>query len=440
MSITRMRVHVTLLAVVALWCAIAVLGCQRRGPAPEPKLPPPAPRSGPGGHSDTHEQPPVQLPQQEGRLSPAVVSANTDFGFKLFAELCGEDLPKNVVISPLSLATVLSMTYNGAAGETKQAMAETLEFAGLSLQEINDNSAHLIRDLNAQDAVEVALANSVWIRQGVRFGERFLRTNEQYYQATARELDFDAREAVDIINAWVGENTKGRIDEILDEPIHKLTTMFLINAAYFMGEWAKKFDESHTRDGAFTLLDGTRKTVPMMWRGAEYDYLRTDEVQAIRLPYTGGRLSMYVILPSATDGLDAVCRSMGADRWEALLGRLSAAEVGLSLPRFRVAYEAELREALSVLGMVVAFDPNRADFANMVPTPRQIWIEEVKHKTFVEVTEKGTEAAATSVVEMMEGEEELGPEQMTVDHPFLCAIRDDETGSLLFLGAITDPS
>jgi serpin B len=368
-----------------------------------------------------------------------IVSANTTFAFDLLAELLGDGPSENVFISPSSVAIALAMAYNGALGETRQAMAETLALGEMTLEEVNQANADLLASLKqAEPAVELAIANSLWARQGIPFVPEFLAANDEVYHAKVTELDFDDPGAVRTINAWVKDQTRGKIAEIIRAPISDLTILFLINATYFKGRWADEFDPDRTRDAPFTLLDGADKTVPMMSRDGEYPYYRGEGFQAISLPYIDKRVSMYVFLPDEDSSLAAFCAQLTAEKWDGWLQQFGEAEGYIALPRFESEYEAVLNDALSALGMEIAFDQGRADFHAMRQTTSPIWINEVRHKTFVEVNEEGTEAAAVTSVEMAEDEGE-GGFYIVVNRPFCCAIRDNESGTVLFMGAIVDP-
>ena len=376
--------------------------------------------------------------ESDAAVGPELVRADTEFGFKLFKELVGRDDSKNVFISPSSLALALTMTYNGASGKTRQAMAKALQIRGIDLQQVNEANAALLANMNGPGpGVTLNVANSLWARQDVEFDADFLQRNREFYSAEVTALDFGRPDALDIINGWVADKTEGKIDEVIGT-ISPGTVLFLINAIYFKGAWEDPFDPARTRKGTFTLTDGAEKTVPMMSRHGDYNYLQTDTFQAIRLPYGKGRLSMYVFLPSKELGLRGFYKELHRESWESWMSLFSETKGSISLPRFRVEYEVEqaLKEALTALGMGVAFSRS-ADFSAMIPGGG-VWIERVIHKTFLEVNEEGTEAAAATAVEML-GVAIRQPFDMVVDRPFFCAIRDDKTGVILFMGSIVDP-
>ena len=216
----------------------------------------------------------------------------------------------------------------------------------------------------------------------------------------------------------------------------------LVNAVYFEGRWTHAFSKSETKDLPFTLLDGSEKKLPMMTRSGEYWHFKGDGLEAIRLPYSQEILAMYVFLPDRGTGLEGFCRSLTAQRWADMLSKLQESSGSITLPRFRVECGVKLNDALSALGMTVAFDKKRADFSRMCQPMGPVWIDEALHKTFVEVTEEGTKAAAATAVmgvAMAPPPPPSQPFNMVVDRPFLCAICDDETKTILFVGAIVDP-
>lgn len=374
-------------------------------------------------------------------VNPEFMVANTRFGFKLFSHIRQRTGNQNIFISPTSLAIALSMTYDGADGQTQEAMADALEFRNLSLEEVNRGNAALQAYVEGLDpAVKLTIANSLWANQQVAFKPDFLQQNQDFYQAEVRTLDFSHPQAPAQINTWVQQNTQGKIQQIVDQ-IDPLDILFLINAIYFKGSWQEAFDPGQTQERPFNLLNGSQKQHPMMARSDQFLYLETEQFQAVSLPYGQGRLSMDVFLPRQDITLEAFAQTLTADNWQTWMAQFRPHRGSLQLPRFRVEYDVSLQEALEALGMAVAFDPDRADFSRM--TDWDAFISEVRHKTFVDVNEEGTEAAAVTSVRIQTTAAVIDPEfpfQMTVDRPFFFAIRDQQTGAILFMGTITNPS
>lgn len=373
-------------------------------------------------------------------LNPRIVAAQNDFGIELHRRLVLEEKGRNVFLSPASVSIALAMTYNGSAGQTQEAMSRTLGWQEMSVDEVNDGQRAMKGLLeDSGPGVQLDIANSLWAREGAPFRDDFLGTNRTYYEAEVSELDFNARDAHETINRWVEKNTKGKIPSILNEPLQAEDDLVLVNAIYFNGGWKDEFSPGATKERDFTLADGTVKQVPMMSREGAYEYVREDGYQAIRLPYGEGQMSMLVVLPDEASSLDALHERLWSDasRWRKPFPQ-SRGEI--RLPRLKLEYGVSLNEALQSMGMELAFDRDRADFSAMSPRPH--FIGDVKHKTFLEVNEKGTEAAAVTSVKMMAASAPQQPQErflMQVDRPFFLAIEDRQTGAWLFAGSIYSP-
>lgn len=361
----------------------------------------------------------------------SVASANTRFGFKLLHDLQERDPGGNIFISPLSISIALTMTYNGAVGETERAMAEVLEIDALDLSTINHSNRTLRNSLeNPDPKVEISIANSIWYRQGIVFNPTFLERNRSFFGAEVAALDFSSPQATGTINEWVDTNTNGKIEKIVDR-INPQTLLFLINAIYFKGNWQDEFDPSRTRQGIFYLTDGSEKQVQMMRREGVYPYLRGENFEATSLPYGDARMSMYIFLPDRNSNLNTFLRDLNEQNWDGWISQFQNRRHEMVLPRFKLEYEVRLNEVLEALGMGIAFGGG-ADFSGMGPN---LFISEVRHKTFVEVNEEGTEAAAVTAVV---GVKSLPP-AFRVDRPFFFAIYDADTETILFMGTVTEP-
>lgn len=376
--------------------------------------------------------------KQASTMNEKLVAANTKFGFKLFAEIFKQNSSQNIFVSPTSVAIALAMTYNGANGSTQQAMAQTLELQGMSLDEINQSQLALSQILtNPDPKVQLTIANSLWARQGINFKPDFLQRNKDFYQAQITNLNFNNPNATSTINNWVNQNTKGKIPTIIDR-ISPDAVLYLINAIYFKGSWTNEFPKNATQDRAFTLLNGTRKQHPLMSQVGRFRYYENESFQAISLPYGARRMSMYVFLPKPNVTLQSFYSNLTPENWEQWIKQFRNREGSISLPRFKLEYDITLNQTLQALGMGIVFQ-DRANFTGMTSTP--VNIDEVKHKTFVEVNEEGTEAAAVTSVNIratsaMPVDE---PFNMVVDRPFFVAIRDNQSSTLLFMGSIVEP-
>jgi serine protease inhibitor len=372
-----------------------------------------------------------------GEVEGDLIQSNTEFGFKIFKQLILEDKDQNIFISPLSILLALAMTYNGAVGDTSKAMAEALEFSGFDLEELNTGFKELMTSIeNADDEIELAIANSIWMNLGFKAREDFIERNSKYYSSEVREIDFADAGAVDTINGWIADNTKDKIKKMLDV-IPADAVMYLINAIYFKGNWTDEFDEGMTSDDDFYLADGSTKKVPMMNKWQELLYCSGNGYSGIRLPYGQEKMSMYIILPDKGENIDSLISSLDADRWNEITGSFSNKQIDLSMPKYKMEYGIKLlNDVLIDMGMEIAFGPG-ADFSGI---REDIFISSVLHKAVIEVNEKGSEAAAATVVEMVETAIEVEePVEFTVNRPFFFVIADDRSGSIMFMGKVMEP-
>jgi len=281
------------------------------------------------------------------------------------------------------------------------------------------------------------VANSLWARPGFPFHQSFLDANRRYFAAHVQHLDFEDPKSPATINEWVSDKTRGKIPDIVDR-IDRDHILFLINAIHFKGSWSTRFDTQATRDGNFTLGDGSQVIHPMMSRTGRFQYFEGEGFQAVRLPYGTGRTAMYIFLPSSPSGLGDLLGKLSPQNWATWQAGFRESEGYLMLPRFSLETEYELAGPLKTMGMEVAFDPQRADFSAMCPVPPTVYIGAVKHKAVIDVDEEGTEAAAVTSVEIRVVSMPRGF-HMVVDRPFLFAIGDSQTDLTLFMGVVFDP-
>jgi serpin B len=379
------------------------------------------------------------LTTQERQL----VSSYNAFGLEIFRQLVRAAPPDtNIFISPLSISMALGMTLNGAAGTTEEAMKTTLEFGGMDIEEIDACYRSVIDLLTELDPdVIFEIANSIWYRHDLNPRKEFLDACMSYFDSDVTALDFSLPEAPDIINAWVSEKTHEKIEEIINGPIHPMTVMFLINAIYFLGNWAYQFDPDLTQDDWFNPREGVKTPCRMMLQPgqdelAEYSYFETDDFQAIDLPYGNGLFSMVIILPKEGVGLDGLIDGCDQATWDDWTAGFRTREGRIQMPKFEIEYEDTLNRVLIRMGMGIAFGGG-ADFSRMFEDSEP-YISSVRHKTYVRVDEAGTEAAAVTVVEMRET---TIPDafHMRVDRPFLFAIRERHSGTVLFIAKMFDP-
>lgn len=363
----------------------------------------------------------------------ALADAHNTFGFKLFGELRGNEPGKNLLISSSSISLALSMVHSGAAGETLAAMEKTLEIQGFNQTAFDRDNRDLMAVLATRDPkVELSIANSIWLNKGFAIKPEYQKNMETYYNARATSLDFGLQSSIDTINSWVADKTRGKITKVLKQA-EKDEVAYLINAIYFNGKWTYQFDKKDTTDGTFYGKDKETK-IPMMRKFHEYNYFENDEFQAIRLPYGTGTAAMYVFLPK---DMDSFLGKMDGSNWTSWLEQMRPMDGTIVLPKFKFEYEKELAEELKALGMGIAFS-DFANFSGMSDT--SIAISRVIHKTYIDVNEEGTEAAAVTVVGMRTTSVPIPkkPFYMEVNKPFFFGIRDEATGELLFMGVVNN--
>jgi serine protease inhibitor len=384
----------------------------------------------------TAPQPIRALPRSLSVAEQQVIAGSNSFAFGLLREAPARG--GNVFVSPLSVSMALGMTMNGARGDTRTEMAATIGFGGMAPDDVNASYRSLVDLLRGLDrTTDMRLANSVWYRQGFPIDASFLDQTRASFDAQVAALDFADPAAKDRINAWVKQGTGGKITRIVDE-ITSDDVMFLVNAVYFKGRWVKPFDRSATRDETFHRSGASPVTVRMMTSAeGTFGYARGTGWQAVDLPYGNGAFTMTVVLPDSGVGTAALAAGMDAAAWSALTGSLHPTGISVRLPRFRLEYSGDLVDPLDRLGIHRAFGAG-ADFTGMSASRgHELFVSEVKHKTFVDVNEEGTEAAAATSVGV--GVTSLPP-TITVNRPFLVAIRERFSGTILFLGRIEDPT
>jgi serpin B len=323
-------------------------------------------------------------------------------------------------------------------------MASTLHFPEKQ-DRLHPALAALLRELNDggdKRGYQLSVANALWGQQGYPFREDFLKLNRDHYGAGLQHVDFkSATEAArQTINAWVEKQTRDRIKELLKTGVLDTDTrLVLTNAIYFKGDWVSPFDKQRTREEEFQITARDKVRVPLMNRKGDYKYLKGETFQALELPYSGQHLSMVIFLPSKVDGLPEFEKGLTADKLSDWIGNLRRQhDVLLTMPKFKMTSEFQFKEVLSKMGMRQAFDPTRADFTGISPT-RELYISAVVHKAFVDVNEEGTEAAAATAVVVKTEAAAVTP-VFRADHPFLFVIRDNRSGSILFLGRVSNPA
>jgi len=370
-----------------------------------------------------------------------LIAAGNDFGFEMFRQVfLAEKDAENIMVSPLSVSLALAMTYNGANSETKTAMEKTLKVYGLTPADINTSYFDLVNALKSLDPkVLLEIANAIYYRKDFKVENNFINTNKTYYNAEVSALDFSSPNALKTINGWVADKTRNKIETILDEikPSH---VMFLLNAIYFKGIWTKEFNQKSTQQQPFYLKNGSSIQTATMQRTDTLPYTSNSLFSAVQLSYGKENYNMYVFLPEPGKNLQDIAEKFNSDNWEIWMKSFIVTQnVDIKFPKFKYEYDIKLNDALTKMGMGVAFT-GAADFTG-INRNGGLYIDYVKHKTFIEVNEEGTEAAAVTIV-AIDKTSAGGPQKVAfyVNRPFLYAITEKSTGAVLFMGTVTNPS
>ena len=374
-----------------------------------------------------------------------LVAGNSQFAFNLYQAL--KDNPGNLFFSPYSITQALAMTYAGANGKTQQQMAAALQFtlpgdrlhAALNALDLGLTAAGKSQD--AHTAFTLAMANALWGQSGYAFQADFLDGLSKYYGAGMHTLDFvkDQEAARQAINQWVSQQTNQRIQDLIAQGvITPDTRMVLTNAIYFKASWQNEFNKSQTADGPFIMGRDATVQVPMMHEMAFYGYVKENGVTLVELPYSNADFSMVIVMPDP-DTLQPFEQSLDASKIAALINDLKQEEVDLTMPKFTFDDSFGLAKTLQGLGMTDAFTPGVADFSKIDGGKGKLFIQDVVHKAFIAVDEQGTEAAAATGVVVGTSAMPVETAKVVIDHPFLFLIRDQQTGTILFMGRVVNP-
>lgn len=376
-------------------------------------------------------------------VDPELVTANTEFALNLFDELCANSPDSNVFISPLSISTALTMAYSGSDGTTEEAMRTTLGYNDLTKVEIETGYENLLTSLAGVDnKVQLSIANSVWVQEDFDevVYEEYKETLETHYKSEYYARPFN-QATVNELNDWVNEKTKEKIDKILDE-ISQDNVMFLLNAIYFKADWTSQFEKSDTQKRDFTLTDGTIVLVDTMAQKEDFKYINRTNYAACRLPYGREQVAMYIFLPDRDVELDDWMETLDPESLdESIDGMHKVTDLKLRLPKFKFEYgKKRLNDVLSDMGMDIAFEPYEANLSKIADvSPQNLYIDFVDHKALIEVDEEGTVAAAVTNIGISLTSAAPSETRFYVDRPFFFIIRDDRTGTILFMGRITNP-
>jgi serpin B len=383
--------------------------------------------------------------QQPDILKPIVLPANasgiiqstTDFTFDfLHAALQSDNGPANKMISPLSIYLTLSMLYNGADHATRDSIQYALRLNGTNIEDLNNTCKVLLQQMPlADNEVNLSIANSIWYDQSLQPLQSFLNVSDSFYNAGVQALNFSDPTSVNAINNWVSQQTHGKITQIMDRLAGELC---LINAVYFKGSWKSAFDKRATANASFTTTGGNIVSTPFMFLHSPLCYLVNNSLQMVQLPYGGGNFNMYVLLPGnniPVTQFASMLNSFSFANWQAHSGYT---DIQLFMPRFQYSYGiTDMRPELSAMGMGIAFT-SAADLTKINPQGAQVY--QAIHKTYINVDETGTEAAAATAVNVGGNTSPAPPLMLRFDHPFLYVIQEKTSGVILFIGQVNDPT
>jgi len=368
----------------------------------------------------------------------ALIESGNEFAFDIFKNIIsGENEGKNVMISPLSISSALSMTINGANGETREAMLEALRLKGITVDAVNKAYRDLTKALISVDKrVLISIANSVWTEDDFNVKKAFIDVLTQYYDAQSEAFDINDPNAPARMNAWIENKTNGLIKDMI-ESLDDNTVMLLINAIYFKGKWASEFDRTKTENLPFYLTSGS-VNVPMMKQKSDFSVFEGNGFVMAEFPYGQGNFVMDVILPDQSSSLSGTMNLITDANFNGWISQMRKRETDVTFPKFKYGFKKKLKDVLSNMGMGIAFT-DAADFSN-ISEQYDLLINEVTHQSFIETDEEGTEAAAATVVEI--GLTSVGPSsfEFRMDRPFIFIIRETTTNSILFMGRVADPS
>lgn len=373
--------------------------------------------------------------------SAQLIEADNNFGLEIFQKIRASSEEENIMISPLSISVALAMAYNGADGKTKTEMENTLKLNGLTIEEINASYEMLIAALQSLDEdVVFELANAIYYANGFSIKPGFLEVNQNSYDAEVNGLDFLSPSALETINGWVAEKTHDKIKTIINS-LSPDDRMVLLNAVYFNGIWSKEFEEDGTKMANFYLANGESKEAETMHKEDKLEYTSNSLFSAVKLPYGNGQYNMVVMLPSSDKNSQDVIDNLTSENWKSWNQQFEEKEhVVVCLPRFKFSFKMPLNNVLKEMGMIDAFLGGVADFSKI--TEQDLFISSVLHKSYIDVNENGTEAAAVTAITFATtsiGHEEVQKIYFTVDKPFIFAITEKDTGAILFIGEVRNP-
>jgi serpin B len=386
--------------------------------------------------SNTDENKTINLDEKSAQL----IEADNTFGLELFQKIRKESKEENIMISPLSISVAFAMAYNGADKDTKTEMEKAMKLNGLTTEQINNSYKMLIKALQSLDEkVVFELANAIFYADGFTVKPDFLNINKTVYDAEVTKLQFISPSAVETINKWVADKTHDKITKIIEQ-LNPLDRMVLLNAIYFNGIWTNKFDEKGTHNLSFTKSNGTTIEVPMMKKEEKLDYTTNSLYSAVKMPYGNGQYNMVVLLPATGKTSQSVIDALSISNWKNWMKEFETKDpVVVTMPQFKFAFEIKLNNVLKQMGMNKAFEPYVANFSKISDT--DLYISSAVHKSFIDVNENGTEAAAVTSITFSTTSAGNEPPKTIfyVDRPFVFAITEKDTDAILFIGEVNHP-
>ncbi|RJQ29427.1 serpin family protein [Candidatus Parcubacteria bacterium] len=381
------------------------------------------------------EPPPTEKPEPSGKEASDIIEASNEFMLDFYSlNSAGQD---NIFFSPWSILSAFSVVYEGARGQTAEEVASATYLPRDDLDR-RDSFKTTQQSLNPNSTeYELTNANALWIKTGFGVKQEFVDIARQYYDSEVAEVEFPAGEPK--IDSWVENKTNGKIKDLVKDKTNDMTRLVITNAVYFMGTWKDQFNANLTSQDDFTLDSGDTVKIPMMYQKSRFDYAENDNLQILSMPYKGDRLSMLVLLPK--NNLGALEGSLTLDELSSWQEGMRNQQVYVYIPKFKLETEYDLSPQMKELGVELAFDPDYADLSGIADvTPNNLYIGFATHKAFVDVNEEGTEAAAATAIGIEETSAPIDPTVFRADHPFVFLIQDNETGLVLFMGRVSDPS
>lgn len=373
------------------------------------------------------------------KIDAEVASSTNEFAFSFFQTLQeSADPAKNIFVSPLSLHIALGMLVNGAEGGTADEIRKVLKVEGINADKLNSAYAAYLKGLPEVDSsVDLHLANSLWYKNGIKVRQSYLNLLGTNFKAAIAAEDFSSPATVNKINQWASDNTNGKIPKVI-ESISSDQVLFLLNALYFKGDWYSKFDHKNTKEENFKQENGQTKKVQMMYGEHPAHFVQMEGVSGVRLGYGGGEFVMTLLMPDESTSLTDYLTSFNSSKWKSVQANLKKNQVFVGLPRFGLEYEVSLNTTLEKMGMPLAFS-DQTDFSRMFENS-MAKVSEVKQNTFLQIDEKGTEAAAVTTIGMVETSAPMPyVPRIVFDRPFIMVISDKATDSILFMGKMVNP-